>query len=126
MPEISLPRRTEAISAASTFVEGVARDTGWAEPDLSRLALAAIEAVSNAVEHGSGRTLRVSCEAGAGSCRLSVWDEGPGPPSDDLRPATLPPSDALGGRGLFILSQLADEVSVSDGTLSMVVPRSGS
>lgn len=123
VPEISLPRCTEAIATASEFVEREARSAGWGEPDLSRLVLAAIEAVSNAVEHGKGAVLVIRCDVGSELCHLAVSDGGSGPERSEVEAAELPPPDALGGRGLYILSQIADDLSVVDGVLRMTVQR---
>ncbi len=104
-------------------MEGVAEEAGWDDPDLSRLVLAVIEAVSNAVEHGCGADLVVHCDMETKRCRLSVSDGGPGPEAWEVRRAELPPSEALAGRGLYILSQIADDLTVDGGILRLTVRR---
>lgn len=123
MPEISLPRRTESVALAADFVEGLTSGKGWTEPDLSRLVLAVTEAVSNAVEHGRGETIEVACVWDGDVCRLTISDDGPGPSPSTLATASLPAPQATGGRGLYILTHLADEVSAESGTLRMSLRR---
>jgi len=77
--------------------------------------LAVGEAVANAVEHGNDAeatrevTLEWRKEESGGW--LSVEDEGPGLTPDRLQNAALP-QDAFqtGGRGLFIIKDLTDDV----------------
>lgn len=93
------------------------------------LLLALDEAVSNAVEHGSagGDPVDVSIEYSQGWVELRVLDRGPTPVVPAL-PANPPHPMALGGRGLWLISQLADEVLVEPagrGTLLAIRRRAG-
>ena len=91
--------------------------------DLPRVVVAVGEAVSNAVEHGGREVdgpilLRLTIDGGA--CEVRVDDGGTGPDSGSLRSASLPQSSALSGRGLYILTTLADGVRVdSEGGLAL-------
>ncbi|MFN8109181.1 MAG: ATP-binding protein [Thermoleophilia bacterium] len=81
-----------------------------------RLLLAAAEAVSNAIEHGSpeeGGHVEVRVVTGVAGARLEVVDEGrPGHPAViDLEAPTPEPSSTR-GRGIVIMRTLADRVSV--------------
>lgn len=90
---------------------------GWPAPDVSRVSLAVGEAVSNAVEHGPARLdpIRVHLERGRDRMTVYIQDGGSGPPSELIRTARLPDDPlALGGRGLYILTQLADSIQCED------------
>lgn len=115
MPDLSLPRQPRASALAGDYVEKALRSVGWPDGDLSRVVVAVSEAVSNAVEHGGGEDggsilLRLATDAGA--CEVRVDDGGAGPDPESLRTASLPRREALSGRGLYILTTLADEVHV--------------
>ncbi len=102
-------------SAVQSFIEATLdEDLGF------RVALVTSEAVTNAIEHGNrldaARSVHVRIEAdGDGSVRVSVADEGdgfdPGAVPDPLRASALL---AEGGRGLFLMRELADELAYED------------
>ena len=90
----------------------VARTLG----DLDRRVLADVllaldEAVSNAIRHGSrgGDPVQVSVESDGEWVEMSVRDGGPTPRLPRL-PDEPPPVLETGGRGLWLILQLVDEV----------------
>jgi anti-sigma regulatory factor (Ser/Thr protein kinase) len=105
--------------------ERVAGEEGWSPPDVTRLALAVSEAVANAVEHGPGGAIRFRVGSIAGGIRVVVQDDGPGPAPQDLADASLPTDDlSEGGRGLYILRVVSDEVRVdAEGVHLLLRPR---
>ena len=125
MPEILLPDRAGAVAAAVAFVESEAARGGWSVADLTRAVLAVSEAVGNAVEHGpDGHPVRVRCSSSPGVLELEVDDGGAGPPRSSLETAALPADPlAEGGRGLYIMKTVADEVGVEDGAVTLRILR---
>jgi anti-sigma regulatory factor (Ser/Thr protein kinase) len=82
--------------------------------------LALDEAVSNAIRHGSagGDPVRVSVARHGDWVEMKVRDGGPTPRLPRL-PAEPPPALQTGGRGLWLILQLVDEVRlqrVGEGT----------
>ena len=82
--------------------------------------LALDEAVSNAIRHGSkgGEPVQVSVESDGEWVEMSVRDGGPTPRLPRL-PDEPPPVLETGGRGLWLILQLVDEVRLQrmgDGT----------
>jgi serine/threonine-protein kinase RsbW len=82
--------------------------------------LALDEAVSNAIRHGSraGDPVLVSVKPDGEWIEMSVHDGGPTPRLPRL-PAQPPPALQTGGRGLWLILQLVDEVRlqrIGDGT----------
>ena len=83
--------------------------------DLPRVVVAVGEAVSNAVEHGDGdlgSPILLGLAIDGGACEVRVEDGGVGPDPASLRTASLPQASARSGRGLYILTTLADKVYV--------------
>ena len=84
-----------------------------------RVALVTSEAVTNAIEHGNrmdaSRSVHLRIEVSDGGVRVSVTDEGggfdPEAVPDPLRASALL---AEGGRGLFLMRELADELAYED------------
>ena len=77
------------------------------------LLLALDEAVSNAVRHGSsgGGPVEVAIDLTDSWVEVRVLDGGPTRAVPHV-PADPPPVTAVGGRGLWLIRQLADEVRV--------------
>ena len=87
---------------------------------LADVLLALDEAVSNAIRHGSraGEPVLVSVESDGEWVEMTVRDGGPSPRLPRL-PAEPPPVLQTGGRGLWLILQLVDEVRlqrIEDGT----------
>ena len=78
---------------------------------LADVLLALDEAVSNAIRHGSrgGEPVQVSVERDGDWVEMTVRDGGPTPRLPRL-PAEPPPVLQTGGRGLWLILQLVDEV----------------
>jgi anti-sigma regulatory factor (Ser/Thr protein kinase) len=89
----------------------------WSPEDAGRLLLAASEAVSNAIEHGSpadGGHIEIQVVVRRDGATLVVTDEGTGEDEPRIDPRSTPPSPTSPrGRGFPIMRSLADEVTVS-------------
>jgi anti-sigma regulatory factor (Ser/Thr protein kinase) len=81
------------------------------ERDLEDLLVALNEAATNAMLHGSGagHPVEVVIHVQGGWAEVSVLDRGPTPRSGNLREADLEAA-AHGGRGLWLMGRLVDEV----------------
>jgi serine/threonine-protein kinase RsbW len=99
----------------------VARTLAGVDDDVvADVLLALDEAISNAIRHGSrgGGPVLVSLEHDGEWIEMTVRDGGPTPRLPRL-PAAAPPVLDTGGRGLWLILQLVDEVRlrrVEDGT----------
>jgi anti-sigma regulatory factor (Ser/Thr protein kinase) len=77
--------------------------------DVRRFVLAVNEAVTNAIRHATGAGEVVVWYDG-NRLVAEICDEGPG---IEQAPATAtPPVEALGGRGLWLIHQLVDQVGI--------------
>ena len=95
-----------------------------------RLRVTLAEALSNAILRGNGadptKHVWVRAELTAEAIRLSVRDEGQGLESTRRQTPCLPAElEEDGGRGLFIIRHLADQVEFNDrgNTIWMTLPR---
>lgn len=125
--ELVLPNEPSRISEVRQFVAGFLADLRVSVDVSSEVQLAVGEAVANACRHGrspSGRSeLRVRCALDGRRVEVTVADDGPGyvPPADSYE---LPDRFASGGRGLFLMKAMMDEVDVEasdDGTVVTLV-----
>jgi anti-sigma regulatory factor (Ser/Thr protein kinase) len=93
----------------------------WPADSAGRVLLASNEALTNAIEHGSpaGAKVDVGLSVTRDRADIRIVDEGvPGAPLPRC-PSAPPPTTAVRGRGLLIISRLADDFDVAaagDGT----------
>jgi serine/threonine-protein kinase RsbW len=110
---------------SSSYLADLRRAVARTLPDVDERVLADVllaldEAVSNAIRHGSrgGQPVGVSVASDGEWVEMTVRDAGPTPLLPRL-PAEPPPVLQTGGRGLWLILQLVDEVRlqrVGDGT----------
>ncbi|PAP77335.1 hypothetical protein BSZ37_13270 [Rubrivirga marina] len=127
MPELRRPRHIESVADLCEAAVELVREAGWAEHDVTRVALAIGEAVANAVEHGGGDEVLVEFDADARRLAVRVADGGPGLAPERLDRAALPDDPAATcGRGLFILQHVTDDVDVdASGALRFIIRPTG-
>ncbi|KUO00329.1 ATP-binding protein [Streptomyces caeruleatus] len=117
---LHLRREAASVPLARRLLIGT-METAGVDPDVSYdLSVALSEACANAVEHGGGTTpdgsppaYRVTAYLDGEKCHIEVTDSGPGftAPHRPPRPAN---SDAEHGRGLCLIQELADHVSIGN------------
>jgi CheY-like chemotaxis protein/anti-sigma regulatory factor (Ser/Thr protein kinase) len=117
----------EACGRLQAFLRSGEQETALDSNRQFDVVLATREALLNAVLHGNqgkpGTRVSVSCRPWRGGLHVSVTDEGPGV---NLC-ATVPADDALreGGRGIPLMNELADSVSMVPGELSLLFSFAG-
>ena len=113
--ELVVPNEASRISEVRRFVGSFLADLRAPVDASSEVLLAVGEAAGNAYRHGrrpSGRSeLRVRCEYEHPWLTVTVADDGPGfVPAE--RAHVLPDPFASGGRGLFLMKELMDEIAI--------------
>lgn len=115
---VSTALRIPAAHAAVPFVRftivALLVREGWGGEPTCRVLLAASEALSNAIEHGSvpGAEVQVHLSADGARAELVVRDQGrPGGPQPVL-PDGPPPATSPHGRGLYIMGRLSDRLEL--------------
>lgn len=111
------PRRRTSVGASRDFVTGVLIE--WElHPLVENIKLCVSELATNALLHGAppGREFCVGLHRGEGLVRLEVRDSGPGRPA-----VQRPDDDACSGRGLHLVSELADDFGVDDHVVGKTV-----
>lgn len=114
--ELVLPSVLESLEEIDKVTLRIARLAGMADDEATAVAIAMVEAVTNAVVHGNRRnaekTVRVRYRWAPGSMTIDVHDEGDG---FDLS-RVLDPTDPMrcmecSGRGIFIMREIMDSVT---------------
>ena len=111
---LTLPSDLRMLSVARSFVEAVCRACNLERSLRHALVLAAGEAVSNIVRHAHrdvpGAELQITFQIESAAAVLSFTDQGE--PFDFDGVPSLPPGELrIGGRGVYLLRVLMDEVS---------------
>ncbi|MGH3117875.1 MAG: ATP-binding SpoIIE family protein phosphatase [Gaiellales bacterium] len=116
--ELVVPNEAARIAEVRRFVGGFLADLRAPVEATSEVLLAVGEAAGNAYRHGrraSARSeMRVRCEYEHPMLTITVADEGPGFAPDEVDEG-LPDPLASGGRGLFLMRELMDDVSIVSG-----------
>jgi Anti-sigma regulatory factor (Ser/Thr protein kinase) len=100
-----------AIDEATTVI-GISQD------NYGKILVSAMEAVNNAILHGNRsnpeKIVDIEIDYKSNELQITVTDEGPG-----FRPETVPDPttpeniEALNGRGIYLMSHLADKIQYS-------------
>lgn len=113
--ELVLPNEPSRLRDARAFVTDFLTDLRVSVEISSEIALAASEAIGNAIKYGrrpEGRSeIRIRCHLDGTDVHVTVADDGPGFefPEDA---GALPDPFASGGRGLFLMKRLTDGLTV--------------
>ncbi|WP_051759838.1 ATP-binding protein [Herbidospora cretacea] len=105
---------SDDFSTLREHVKRAARLAGLSGERLEDLALAVHEAVVNVIEHGGGRGELTMWHDGA-HLVIEVSDEKGELTAAHVRAEPPPPPSKGGGRGLWLIHQICDEVVISRG-----------
>lgn len=111
---LDLPFDVDGLVALRSAVAAHASHLGLSERRTAELVLIAHELASNAIRHGGG-TGRLCLGRQGGSLRCEVVDTGGGLPEPERTGQQRASLMAPGGRGLWIVRQLADRVEITTG-----------
>ena len=113
--ELRIPSQLRFLGLVDAIVQSFAADFPWEPDDVNNLSTAAIEAASNAMEHGNrfaqDKWVRLWIRGDRRGVEIEVEDQGkgfdPAPYERDLTPDDLL---KLRGRGIFIMRAMMDRV----------------
>jgi serine/threonine-protein kinase RsbW len=118
---------TRNVALARKGVAGFAGACGFSEADIADIRLAAGEALSNAVEHGSARSsdgFTVECGFDGDALSIEVRDSGQGFAIPESRNQAVTPDQRGRGFGIFLMRRLMDDVMFTrNGTIVRMVRR---
>jgi serine/threonine-protein kinase RsbW len=111
---LTIPSDLRLLALARAFVEGVCQVAGLDESATTAVVMAADEATNNVMRHAHRgqpeALLQIQCLVRADSVEIRVLDEGA--PFDLAAVPYLDPSELrVGGRGVFLMRTLMDELS---------------
>ncbi len=117
--KIEIPSLTENIRIIESFIDN-AKDTYKIDDDIyGNIMIAVTESVNNAIKHGNdlqnNKNVLLTLQLKDNIIIFTVRDEGKGFDFENLPDPTAPENlDKPGGRGIFLMRHLADEVKFRD------------
>jgi serine/threonine-protein kinase RsbW len=117
--QIQIPSLAENIRIIESFIDN-AKDQYQLDDDIyGNIMIAVTESVNNAILHGnnseSNKSVTLKLELDNNIIKFIISDEGDGFNYETLPDPTSPENlDKIGGRGIFLMKNLCDEVHFND------------
>lgn len=117
--ELKIQTKPENINQLEGYVHEVISHVGIGSNKFADILISLTEAVNNAMIHGNkncaDKNVLIRCKGQKTGIAFLVKDEGDGfNPSEVPNPTDQEHVDCCGGRGVFIMTQLADRVKYRD------------
>lgn len=117
--KIEIPSLSENIRIIESFIDNAKEKYSFDDDIYGNIMIAVTESVNNAIVHGnkSDKTKNVSLALSFNDNKVifTVQDQGPGFDYENLADPTSPENiEKPGGRGIFLMKHLCDEVSFED------------
>lgn len=116
---IEIPSLSENIRMIESFIDNAKEKYNLNDDIYGNIMIAVTEAVNNAIKHGnkadSSKNVSLALNLEEGMIKFRVEDEGHGFDFHNLPDPTAPENlEKPGGRGIFLMKHLADEVDFSE------------
>ena len=116
---IEIPSLSENIRMIESFIDNAKEKYHLDDDIYGNIMIAVTEAVNNAIKHGnhsdSTKNVSLALSFSDGLIKFRIEDEGIGFDYEDLPdPTTEENLEKPGGRGIFLMKHLADEVSFNE------------
>lgn len=116
---IEIPSLSENVRMIESFIDNAKEKFHLDDDIYGNIMIAVTEAVNNAIKHGnkgdSSKNVSLGLSMEEGMIKFRVEDEGGGFDYHNLPDPTAPENlEKPGGRGIFLMKHLADEVDFSE------------
>jgi serine/threonine-protein kinase RsbW len=117
--KIQIPSLIENIRVVESFIDNSKEKFNIEDDIYGNIMVAVTESVNNAIRHGNkfdkDKNVLLSLFVDEDRLRFEVEDEGPGFDFTNLNDPTAPENiENPGGRGIFLMKNLSDEVAFSN------------
>ncbi len=118
---IQIPSLTENLRIVESFIDNVKERFKLNDDIYGNIMISVTESVNNAIHHGNAqnksKNVSITLNLDENQIKFLIKDEGEGFDFNDLPDPTSPENvDKEGGRGIFLMKNLADEVHfINDG-----------
>jgi len=112
---IEIPSLVENIRIVESFIDNAKDKYELTDDVYGNIMIAVVESVNNAILHGNQtdkqKNVVLSAQLREGEVLFQISDQGPGFDHKDLPDPTAPENvEKVGGRGIFLMKNLADEI----------------
>lgn len=116
---IQIPSLSDNIRIIESFIDNAKEKFALNDDIYGNIMISVTESVNNAIKHGNGneasKNVSISLFLNNSQISFKVEDEGKGFDYDNLPDPTAPENiEKPGGRGIFLMKHLADEVVFSN------------
>lgn len=117
--KIQIPSLSENIRIIESFIDNAKEQYQFTDDIYGNIMIAVTESVNNAIVHGNhsdkSKNVHLSLSLEDHQVKFVIEDEGQGFDYDNLPDPTAPENlEKPGGRGIFLMKNLCDEVSFAD------------
>ena len=117
--KISIPSLMENIKIIESFIDNAKEKYTINEDIYGNIMISVTECVTNAIVHGNqldgNKKVDLELRLEDDSLHFTIVDEGPGFDYEHLSDPTAPENlEKVGGRGIFIMKHLSDDVKFED------------
>jgi len=117
--QLKISSKVGNLSIVEKTIEDVIFEVGITHLNYGKILVSTLEAVNNAILHGNNGIpekmvdIRIDCTGG--DLTIQVSDEGTGFQPENIPDPTRPENiEAQNGRGVFLMSRLADSIKYND------------
>lgn len=116
---IQIPSLTDNLRIVESFIDNVKEKFRLDDDIYGNIMISVTESVNNAIHHGNkldkSKNVSVTLNLNENQIKFTVQDQGKGFDFHNLPDPTAPDNiEKLGGRGIFLMRNLADEVHFED------------
>lgn len=113
--QLKIESNIRNLAVVENIIDSITNEMGISQESYGKILVAVLEAVNNAIVHGNKSDIRKSVELDFSTIKKNLYvlvtDEGrgfdPGKVPDPTKPENI---EAANGRGVFLMSRLADEI----------------
>lgn len=118
LKKIRIESKLSNLRLVEKLIDEITNEIGISNNSYGKVLISVLEAVNNAMIHGnnsaSDKYVDLSIEFKKERLKIIVKDEGPGFAPDKVPDPTVPENlEEVNGRGVYIMSRLADEIKYS-------------
>ncbi|HBE42879.1 MAG TPA: ATP-binding protein [Bacteroidales bacterium] len=129
---IRIESAIENLRVVENAIDTLTNDAGISQDCYGKILIGTLEAVNNAIVHGNKsdvkKVVQVEFNLVSQNLMITVTDEGSGFKPEEIPDPTLPENiEALAGRGVFLMSKLADDIKFNNtgNSVTMIFKISG-
>lgn len=115
---IKIESRQNCLRIVEKAIDEVTCELGISQDSYGKILVSTIEGVNNAITHGNNsvpeKIVDIEFRCNGNELKVKIKDEGNGFKPQDVPDPTLPENiEELNGRGVFLMTRLADEIKYS-------------